>query len=352
MSPVCSVATGIVYDERYLLHETGDHPECPERLRTTVRVLDEHGVLERLARIECRPATEDEVALVHSRGYVRMVRESCEGGRGRLDIDTAISEKSYEVAMLAVGGVIEAVDWTMKGKGNAICLVRPPGHHAEKGAGMGFCLFNNVAIAARHLVENHGLKRILIVDWDLHHGNGTEHEFYEEDSVLYFSTHQSPAYPGTGRVTDVGAGKGLGYNVNVPLPPGVGDDGYIRVFKEILTPIAHRYDPEFVLVSAGQDTHFGDPLGGMRVSVRGFTEMTRIVKGIADEHCNGRLVLSLEGGYNIRALAYSVLAIINVMSNLGLQVKDPIGTSDYPEPSILDRLEKIRETHKAYWKDL
>ena len=347
-----AATSGIVYDERYLLHDTGDHPECPERLLAIAQVLRENQVFERLTRIQARHAREEEVALVHSPSYIKMLRESCERGRGHLDLDTPISEASYDVALLAVGGVLEAVDWVIEGERKAVCLVRPPGHHAEKGAGMGFCLFNNVAIAARHLLRNRGLRRILIVDWDLHHGNGTEHEFYEEDSVLYFSIHQSPAYPGTGRITDTGAGRGEGYNVNVPVPPGVGDRGYVRVFNEILVPIAREYRPEFVIVSAGQDTHLGDPLGGMRVSVRGFEDMTGIVRDIADEFSRGRLVISIEGGYNVRASAYSLLAIINQIADLGLEVKDPLGTSDFPELSLDDRIAKIREVQKTYWKVL
>ncbi len=252
------------------------------------------------------------VTAIHSPEYAKRVRDSCREGVKYMDsVDTPISPESYDVALAAVGGVLSAIDEVMAGNvSNAFCAVRPPGHHALRDRAMGFCLFNNVAISARYVQRKYGLSKVLIVDWDVHHGNGTQAAFYDDPTVLYFSTHQYPFYPGTGSEEEKGTGEGLGYNVNVPMPAGSGDEEYIKAFKEILKPKALEFKPDFVLISAGFDAHKDDLLGGMNVTVKGFEEMTAIVKDIAETCCNGRIVSVLEGGYNLSGLAESVEAHI------------------------------------------
>jgi len=259
--------TGIVYHPIYLLHETGGHPERKERLTAVLnRIRSEQ------LEVDCitpTAATLSQVAAVHGKGYIDQVKAICEHGGGHLDIDTVLSKDSYHAALMAAGGAIKAVDAVLNGFDSAFALVRPPGHHAMPNRGMGFCIFNNVAIAARH-AQATGLKKVLIVDWDVHHGNGTNAIFYSDRSVLYFSVHQFPHYPGTGRANEVGEDGAEGTKVNVPLPTGTGDEGYLMVFREILHPIALEFKPDLVLVSAGQDPHKDDPLGGMRLTAAGF----------------------------------------------------------------------------------
>jgi len=309
--------TGLVYDERYLLHETGPgHPERPERLTAILAGLEKAGMLERLVRLEPSPAATEWITLVHTGKYVERVRRACEEGVGYLDSpDTPVSEKSYEVARLAVGGVLGAVDAVMAGRArNAFCAVRPPGHHALSDRAMGFCLFNNVAIGARYVQKKYKVSRVLIVDWDVHHGNGTQDAFYDDPTVMYFSVHRYPFYPGTGGKDETGRGEGRGYTINVPLPAGSGDEEYVRALEENLKPRALEFRPEFVFVSAGFDAHGDDPLGGMRVTAAGFERMSEVVKGIAEECCDGRLVSVLEGGYDLDALAECVAAHLAVLS--------------------------------------
>jgi len=292
--------TGFVYGEIYLEHKTGpDHPEAPERLTSIVRRLEKTGLLERLVRIPPVAADTKWLTEVHTPQYVARVRRSCEEGQGWVDTpDAPASKESYRVALAAAGGVLEAIDAVMEGKvRNAFCAVRPPGHHALEDEAMGFCLFNNVAIAARYVQKKHRLAKVLIVDWDVHHGNGTQAIFYDDPTVLYFGVHQSPFYPGTGAADEKGEGPGLGYTVNVPLPAGSGDAVFKRAFDEKLRPAAREFKPDFVLVSSGFDAHEDDLLGRMLVTSEGFAELTRIVREIADKNCRGRLVSMLEGGY-------------------------------------------------------
>ncbi len=301
--------TGFVYHPDYLKHEMGPgHPESPERLRAIVACLEGSGLLGRLVRIEPTPAADEWITLVHAPSYVQSLKDrEPDIGYAALDPDTALSPGSLPAAYLAAGGALAAADAIMAGHvDHAFCAVRPPGHHAERNRAMGFCLFNNVAIAARYLQRRHGIARILIVDWDVHHGNGTQHVFEEDGSVLFFSTHQYPHYPGTGRETDRGYGRGEGLIINVPLPPGQGDEAYRDLFHRLLVPAADRFRPEFVLISAGFDAHQDDPLAGMRLTEQGYGELTGIVAGIARRHCRGRLLSCLEGGYNLRALSASV----------------------------------------------
>ncbi len=308
--------TGIVKDWRYLEHWIGEnHPESPKRLEAVYRAIEEDPDLASLPLIEPRLATEEELAFIHTPSYIESIRETEGRPRVYLDPDTCTSARSYEVARLAVGGVLEAVDQVMEGRfENAFALVRPPGHHAEASRAAGFCIFNNVAIAAEHLLIKHGLQRILIVDWDLHHGNGTQHAFYAREDVLYFSTHQFPHYPGTGFWNEVGTGKGEGYTINVPLAPGKTDQDYLFIFERLLSPIMAAYKPEFILVSAGFDIYADDPLGGMEVTATGFSGLTQALMSMAPPSSQSRLLLTLEGGYNLRGLEEGVKNVLLTLS--------------------------------------
>jgi acetoin utilization deacetylase AcuC-like enzyme len=344
---------GIVRDDRYLLHDMGPHPESPERLRTIYNLLQKPEMEGLFADIPPRPATTEEIETVHTPSYVSKVAETAGKGLVRLDPDTSTCSASYEAAMWAAGGLLRAIDIVLKGEtDSAFALVRPPGHHAEKDGAMGFCLFNNVAIGARHAQRQHHLNRILIIDWDLHHGNGTQNSFFGEKEVLYFSTHQFPHYPGTGSVKEVGVDEGRGYTVNVPLSAGCGDPEYANIFKHILRPIALEFRPELILVSAGFDPHFRDPLGGMRVSEVGFARMMNIVKGIAKSICSDRVVLTLEGGYDLTALGESVRTVLLEMKHDEAWVDrvecEQQEKADYTK---LERgIESIQRIQGEFWK--
>ncbi len=301
--------TGLVYDPHYLDHDMGmGHPESPNRLRAIMQQLEQSGILKRLTRIEPRKAEDEWVTQIHQPGYVAaLTKHAPTYGRLSLDPDTSMSPGSLTAAYLAAGGALAGIDAIMnKQVDHVFCAVRPPGHHAEAGRAMGFCLFNNVAIAARYAQKRHRIQRVLIVDWDVHHGNGTQHSFEDDPSVLFFSVHQYPHYPGTGRGTECGTGAGEGFTINVPMEPGGGDDDYRAVFYQTLVPAADSFKPDFVMISAGFDAHKDDPLASMGLTDAGYADLTTIVAGIAKRHASGRILSTLEGGYNLTALAASV----------------------------------------------
>jgi len=301
--------TGFVYHPQYLEHDMGaGHPESPERLRAIVARLQESGVFDRLVHIQPLPAADEWITYIHAASYLETLkRRAPTHGRVSLDPDTSMSPGSLSAAYLAAGGLLTAADAIVSGSiDHAFCAVRPPGHHAEHDRAMGFCLFNNVAIAARYLQRKHGIARVLIVDWDVHHGNGTQHAFYDDPSVLFFSTHQYPHYPGTGRPSEEGEGAGKGTTINVPMIAGEGDDVYRQLFEKVLIPAADNFKPDFVVLSAGFDAHRNDPLASMGLTEDGYAELTRLVVQIAQRHCNGRVLSSLEGGYHLASLSASV----------------------------------------------
>ena len=331
--------TCLIYHPIYLLHETNGHPEKKERLTAILDKIKSEKL--DVDFITPQPATVTQVEAIHRRRYIDQVKAICEHGGGYLDVDTILSKNSYDAALMAAGGAITAVDAVMGDYGSAFALVRPPGHHAKPNRGMGFCIFNNIAIAAKH-AQAQGAEKVLIVDWDVHHGNGTNDVFYSDPSVLYFSTHQYPHYPGTGRADEVGEDGAEGFTVNVPLPPGTGDEGYLTVFREILLPVALEFKPDIVLVSAGHDPHKDDPLGGMRLTSAGFGAIAGVVKEIASTCCRGRLAASLEGGYNLEAQAEAVVAEIKAFGGEAAQVR---GT----DPNVVRRIEEVKKIQSSYW---
>lgn len=340
------MTTGYVFHPIYLEHNDPGHSECRERLQRIIESLESSGTLARLTPIEATPIDLELLSTMHDPNYIELVERCANSGGGMLDLDTYVNARSYEAGLMAAGGLINAVEAVLTGQvDNAFALVRPPGHHALRNRGMGFCLFNNVALAAQYAIQKHGLSRILIVDFDVHHGNGTQDAFYERDDVLYFSTHQYPHYPGTGHWKQRGQGKGEGegYTVNVPLPYGVGDEGYAQAFEEILLPLARRYNPNLVLVSAGYDAHWADPLANMRLSTTGFHHLTSTLVSLAEELCQGRLVMTLEGGYDLSALSHSVLATFAAL--MREEVEDPLGPAPGRSLSIDDLLQNVKGLH-------
>jgi len=306
--------TGFVYHPIYLEHLTGaGHPERPERLTDILREIESTNLKNELISLTPSPCPLEYVKAVHTERLINSVKQLCGSGLQNIDMDTVVSAKSYEAALYAAGAGIVAADSVITGKiDNAFCAVRPPGHHAESDRAMGFCLFNNVAIATKYLQRTHGIGKVLIIDWDVHHGNGTQEIFYEDPTVLYFSSHQYPYYPGTGSMQEGGGGKGETFTVNAPLRAGCGDEEYKQVYTKMLLPVAEVFKPDFVMVSAGFDAHRDDPIASMRLTDEGFASLTRMAVDIARKHCGGRLISMLEGGYG-RGLATSAVAHLEVL---------------------------------------
>jgi len=336
---------GIIYHPEYLKHETGPHPENKERLLSILALLRETGRLTKLELKEPRSAILDEIQYIHSKDCIEKARKYSELEM-RLDPDTVLCKDSYNVALRAAGGAITAVDAVLDKWESAFALLRPPGHHATPTKSMGFCIFNNIAIAARH-AQKMGKKRVLIVDWDVHHGNGTQDAFYDDHTVLYFSTHQYPHYPGTGWMDEVGTDEGEGFNINVPLPAQTDDSGFIAAFKEILVPAAREFSPDIVLISAGMDACNNDGLAQMRMSVDGFSVLASIVKSIAKDSCEGKIAAVLEGGYDLKLLSHSVAEVLDVF--MGKEVE----MEHYEVNSLVRaRLDEIKKIQRRFWQSI
>ena len=307
--------TGFVYHPDYLKHNTGEqHPENSKRLVHLLEHLQDKEILPELELIEPYNTSPKWIRLVHSLNYIKSIEEACKNGVEMLDADTIISRDSYNVALLAVGGVLAGVDAVISNKvENAFCAVRPPGHHAEYERAMGFCIFNNTAVAARYIQRKHNLKKVLIVDWDAHHGNGTQNAFYQDPTVYYFSVHQFPHYPGTGKEDETGEKEGTGFTLNMPMAAGSGDLEYREAFEDILYPAAKQFLPDFILISAGFDGHKDDPLSNLNLTAEGYQSLTQIIVDLAKECCQGKLASILEGGYNLKAFSESVEAHLTAL---------------------------------------
>ncbi len=347
---------GIVVHPDYAHHRNGEHPDNRFKIDRIADTLFAMPWADQLMRFYPRYARPDEIALAHEARYVALVESSSNAGPGWFDTDTRVAPGSYETALLAAGGVISAVDHVMMTAfhrpDSVFCLVRPPGHHAYADRAMGFCIFNNVAIAARYAQKVYGLERIMIVDWDVHHGNGTNDIFADDPSVLFVSLHQWPLYPGLGWHTDVGHGAGEGTNINIPLPPGAGDALYMAAFERIIEPLADQFKPQLILVSAGQDCHCSDPLSDALVTYSGFQAMEHSVRRMADRHCGGRHILALEGGYNQHTLPYTVSSIVAAMADLPWTIPDTLAPADGAPltASHEARLIDVMASIAPYWR--
>lgn len=361
-------ATGFIWDESYFWHQTGNgalmlnaggwiqedtHAESPESKRRIKNLLERSRFIKELEQLEPRPATRKEIEMNHSVDYVDRINRLSDAG-GDAGEHAIVGPDSYEIALLSAGGVLTAVDAVMNDKvANAYALTRPPGHHAEQNGGMGFCLFNNVAIAAKYARENYQLKRIVILDWDVHHGNGTESAFCHESDVLFISVHQENIFPkNRGDITYKGEGDGKGYNVNIELPAGTGNEGYKYTFEQVIEPIVHQYKPELIFVSAGQDASRFDPLGRMLVTAEGFYQMASKVKALAEQHCEGRLIACHEGGYSTAYAPFCTLKILEAFRGKSSVVEDPFDLGYLEGPIYQNQLEainKVKKVQSEFW---
>ncbi|MFW6002834.1 MAG: histone deacetylase family protein [Halanaeroarchaeum sp.] len=349
---------GLVYDEDYLLHEhTPTHPERRERLQYTMDQLREEGLLDdpAVALLSPEMASDEQLGRVHTDAYLERLRSMSASGAGMLSVDTHISAHTWNTAKLAAGGVVRAMDAVATGETeSAFVMARPGGHHASAGDGHGFCYLNNTAVGIRHLQSAYDVDRVLLWDWDAHHGDGTESIFYDDPSVLVMSTHQDgrTLFPGTGDSRDVGERDGEGYNVNVPLPPKTGEEGYRTVVEEIFQPIAEQYDPDFVFVEAGQDNHFTDPITDLGVTAQGYVDLVEHALDAATGLADGKIVASLAGGYGIEGgLPYTNLAVIATMLGYDTSAIREPATYDPPtyEPDVADVVERVKRVQSTYW---
>lgn len=345
--------TIVFYDPLYLEHDTGyGHPERAERLEAALKMLEKSGLTEKVRVMSPRDAAVEEIQLVHPMTYIEKVKSMAESGGGYLDMDTPVSPRSFDAALRSAGASLEGLERIFAGEAdNAFCLQRPPGHHATATRGMGFCLFNNNAVASRFAMEEYGVERVFILDWDAHHGNGIQDIFYHDNKVLYASLHQYPHYPGSGGYSEVGSGEGEGYTVNFPLPPRSGEDVYLAAFERVILPIARQYEPQLVLISAGYDGHFSDPLCSMNLRASTYSEMAARLKELAEEFCGGKIMASLEGGYDLLGVAASITNTVAVLAGEDIRVQEPEGPpAGFPSGERgMEIIEATREALSPYW---
>jgi acetoin utilization deacetylase AcuC-like enzyme len=344
--------TGYLYDTAFLSHTLQNHPENRERLEAVMSLLSDKHMLEQLRDIKFTAASREQLCRVHDPVYVNALERMSQRAGGMMGADTYVNGSSYHAASMAVGAATAATRAVLRGDvKSAFALVRPPGHHAFADHGEGFCLFNNCAFAALYALGDSdessagSLSRVMIVDWDVHHGNGTESIFHSDPRVLYVSTHQTPLYPGTGRMTDVGSGAGRGTTVNIPLPPGTGDNGYMKVFHDIVAPLARRFQPQLIVMSAGYDAHWRDTLAAMKMSLSGFASIVSTLVELSEELCAGKLISVLEGGYDLEVLSYGVLNTLYIMDGMADRLVDPPGPFKGRETSVDNVIRLVRQIH-------
>lgn len=381
MSDTSMRRTGLIFDERYLLHDTGvqttiqmrggsfetsaeSHPSSTSITRRIKEFLDGSGLTAMMQPLAARPASEDELAVYHTRAFIDGVRSHAQGGSmqgewGEIESDTPLSPGSFEAAIYAAGGAMNGVQAIMQGEvRNAYALLRPPGHHAESNRAMGFCIFNNAVIAAHYAHRVFGLQRVMIVDWDVHHGNGTQDAFYADPGVLFVSLHQHNWYPKlSGELEQVGSGAGAGYTVNIPLPAGTGDRGYRAAFEQLVIPIGLQYCPQLIIISAGQDANWLDPLAQQMVTMSGFRSLSQLMLDLAEEVCDGRLLLLQEGGYSLAYVPYCTGAVVEPLVGVDLGLVDLNEGSSEVERCMtiltqetLDALAAAKKWHSNWWK--
>ena len=339
-------STGLLVDDRFLAHDEPTHPENARRLRAILALLDGSGIRTELVELAGRPATEREIAAVHDWRLIELIQMLAYEGGNWIDGDTYVTSDSWTGATYAAGAVVHAVEGVIRGEvANAFAIVRPPGHHATSRRAMGFCLFNHVAVATRYALDVLGLERVAVVDWDTHHGNGTQEIFYEDPRVLYCSSHCWPLFPGTGDWRETGKGAGLGTTLNVPMPHHAGDGDFELVYDQAIVPAVDRFRPELIVVSAGYDSHWADPLAPMNASVAGYARLAERIYRLAAEVCGGRLVCALEGGYDLQALAACVLATLRVLQGRPELVEDPLGTRAAPPTKAGLVVDALRRSH-------
>jgi acetoin utilization deacetylase AcuC-like enzyme len=346
----------IVRDEKFQDHVTPElHPESPKRLAAIDAALKSSKLIEKVEQAPPRMATEDEISVVHNAAYIEHLQEDAERARNvdsivQLDGDTYISAESYDTAKLAAGAGLVGVDSVGK-KNNSFVVVRPPGHHALADRAMGFCLFNNVAVAARYAQQKLGYKRIFIVDWDVHHGNGTQALFFNDPSVFFVSFHQYPFWPpDSGWYTEDGAGEGKGFNMNIPLPAGTGDRGYGKAFEELVQPVCAEYGPDLIMLSAGYDAHQFDPLGQQQITTNGYVNLSNKLMNMAAE-ANTNIAAFLEGGYNTSSLSEAVVATMRVLNGEKIKAATPL-SEDRSAQQVDDRIAELRRHFGQYWKSV
>jgi len=339
------MSTGYVYDSIFLQHTYPGHPESASRLEAIREAITEADLWSSLTEVPSRLATEEELGYIHPLSHQNKIKEISQGGGGFLDPDTYTTAHSYQAAAIAVGSLIDLTQAVLNGQHqNGFALVRPPGHHAVKDRAMGFCLFSNVAIAAK-AAQRAGAERVAIVDFDVHHGNGTQYTVDDDPNILFFSSHQYPYYPGTGRADELGRGKAKGMTVNFPLSIGVGDEGFKQLYSEILIPLMHRFEPQLLLISAGYDCHWNDPLAQLGLSLTGLAWISQTLISLADELCQGKIVFALEGGYALDALSLGVTNSIKALLSR-TDFLDPLGQSPWPEPDMNAYLKQIKKLHR------
>ncbi len=340
------MTTAFITHAAYADHDMPGHPEHAGRIKSVWKALEETGLRARMLEKQAEPISDDQILAVHRRQYLDLLNEvSGYDTPVRLDADTYVLPQSPQIARISAGGVVGAVDAVLSGEAhNALATVRPPGHHAIAHRGMGFCILGNVAIAARHAQNHYGVRRIMIVDYDVHHGNGTQDMFYDDDTILFVSIHQSPFYPGSGAAHETGRGNGRGFTLNIPLSVGIGDEGYLAVFRDVIWPAARRFQPEFIIVSAGFDAHWIDPLASMRLSLNGYARLDGELLRMAQEFCEGKIIFVMEGGYDLTALSYGIVNIAHALLGDAL-IEDPLGPISKTEPDIRPLIEQIRKIH-------